>query len=85
MPTVKKPPGRKRGEVTVTDVVAAAIDIVDREGVDALTIRRVAEACGPSPMAAALRPTGSRRSDESRSPWATRPSAVQISDPNIHA
>jgi AcrR family transcriptional regulator len=50
MPTVKKPPGRKRGEVTTDDVVAAAIDIVDREGVDAVTIRRVAEACGLSPM-----------------------------------
>jgi len=64
MPTVKKPPGRKRGEVTPDNVVAAAVDIVDREGVDAVTIRRVAEACGLSPMAAALRPTGSRRSDE---------------------
>jgi AcrR family transcriptional regulator len=50
MPTVKKTPGRKRGEVAVDDVVAAAIDIVDREGVDAVTIRRVAEACGLSPM-----------------------------------
>jgi DNA-binding transcriptional regulator YbjK len=30
-------------------VVAAAVDIVDREGVDAVTIRRVAEACGLSP------------------------------------
>src|SRR5690348_9924372 len=50
MPTVKGPPGRRRGGVTVDDVVAAAIDIVDREGVDALTIRRVAEASGLSPM-----------------------------------
>ena len=50
MPTVKKPPGRKRGEVTADDVIAAAIEIVDRDGVDALTIRRVAEACGLSPM-----------------------------------
>src|ERR1700741_4335807 len=50
MPTVKKPPGRKRGEVTTDDVVAAAIEILDREGVDAVTIRRVAEACGLSPM-----------------------------------
>jgi AcrR family transcriptional regulator len=50
MPTVKKRPGRKRGEVTADDVVAAAIDILDREGVDALTIRRVADACGLSPM-----------------------------------
>ena len=50
MPTVKKRPGRKRGEVTADDVVAAATDILDREGVDALTIRRVADACGLSPM-----------------------------------
>src|SRR6266852_24049 len=50
MPTVKRPPGRRRGGVTVDDVVAAAIDIADREGVEALTIRRVAEACGLSPM-----------------------------------
>ena len=50
MPTVKKRPGRRRGEVTADDVVAAAIEILDREGVDALTIRRVAEACGLSPM-----------------------------------
>jgi AcrR family transcriptional regulator len=50
MPTVKKRPGRKRGEVTTDDVVAAAIEIVDRDGVDAVTIRRVAEACGLSPM-----------------------------------
>jgi AcrR family transcriptional regulator len=50
MPTVKRSPGRGRGGVTAGDVVAAAIDIVDREGVDALTIRRVAEACGLSPM-----------------------------------
>src|SRR5882757_839415 len=50
MPSVKRPSGRRRGGVTVDDVVAAAIDIVDREGVDALTIRRVAEASGLSPM-----------------------------------
>jgi AcrR family transcriptional regulator len=50
MPAVKRPPGRRPGGVTVDDVVAAAIDIADREGVDALTIRRVAEACGLSPM-----------------------------------
>ena len=50
MATVKRPPGRRRGGVTVDDVVAAATGIVDREGVDALTIRRVAEACGLSPM-----------------------------------
>jgi AcrR family transcriptional regulator len=50
MSTVKRPSGRKRGGVTTEDVVAAAIVIVDREGVDALTIRRVAEACRLSPM-----------------------------------
>ena len=50
MPTVKRPPGRRRGGITADDVVTAAIDIVDREGVDALTIRRVAAACGLSPM-----------------------------------
>jgi len=50
MATVKKRPGRKRGEVTAEDVVAAAIEILDRDGVDALTIRGVAEACGLSPM-----------------------------------
>jgi AcrR family transcriptional regulator len=50
MPAVKRPPGRRPGGVTTDDVVAAAIDIADREGVDALTIRRVAEACGLSPM-----------------------------------
>lgn len=60
MMPVKNPPGRKRGEVAVDDVVAAAIGIVDRERVDAVTIRRVAEASGLSPLAAAL-----------RSPWAT--------------
>ena len=30
MATVKKPTGRKRGEVTADDVVAEAIGIVDR-------------------------------------------------------
>jgi AcrR family transcriptional regulator len=47
---VKSQRGQKRTRVTVDRVVAAAIDIVDREGVDALTIRRVADACGLSPM-----------------------------------
>jgi hypothetical protein len=84
MPTVKKPPGRKPGEVTADDVVAA-IDIVDRQGVDAVTIRRVAEACGLSPMAAALRPTGSRRSDEVDHPGRRDGQLFKISDPNIHA
>ena len=32
MPTVKNPPGRKRGEVTADDVVAAAIDIAAFRG-----------------------------------------------------
>src|SRR5260370_1960145 len=50
MQIAKSPPCHRGGGVTADDVVAAAIDIVDREGVDALTIRRVAEACGLSPM-----------------------------------
>jgi len=33
-----------------SDVVQAAIAIVNTEGADALTIRRVAQACGLSPM-----------------------------------
>ncbi len=40
--------GRRR--VTSDEVVAAAIDIIDRRGVDSLTIRAVADACGLSPM-----------------------------------
>lgn len=50
MTNVNRTPGRKRGSVTVDDVVAAATEIVDREGVDGLTIRGVADACGLSPM-----------------------------------
>lgn len=42
-----KGPGRR---VTSDDVVDAAVAIVDREGVEALTIRAVAAACGLSPM-----------------------------------
>ena len=40
----------QRGRVSTEDVVAAAVEIADREGVDALTIRAVAAACGLSPM-----------------------------------
>lgn len=52
MSPVKRPaaPAPRRRRLTSEDVVAAAVEIVDREGVDALTIRRVAEACGLSPM-----------------------------------
>ena len=39
-----------RGRATTEDVVAAAVGIADREGVEALTIRAVAAACGLSPM-----------------------------------
>ena len=85
MPTVKRPPGRKRGEVTADDVVAAAIDIVDREGVDALTIRRVAEACGLSPW-----PPHCDRQDRGEAMKSITVGDVtvswfRISDPNIHA
>src|SRR5260370_33114708 len=50
MQIAKSPPCHRGGGVTADDVVAAAIDFVAREGVYALTIRRVAEACGLSPM-----------------------------------
>jgi AcrR family transcriptional regulator len=46
----RRQPGSPRRRTTRTDVVAAAVEIVDRDGVDALTIRRVADACGLSPM-----------------------------------
>lgn len=46
----KKQPPRQRPRVTVSDVIDAAIEIVDRDGIEALTIRRVADVCGLSPM-----------------------------------
>lgn len=51
MSTVKtaQSPGR-RTRTTRAEVVAAAVAIVDAEGVEALTIRRLAAACGLSPM-----------------------------------
>ena len=39
-----------RGRAATEDVVAAAVGIADREGLEALTIRAVAAACGLSPM-----------------------------------
>jgi AcrR family transcriptional regulator len=42
------PPGRRR--VDTDAVIAAAVQVVDRDGLDALTIRAVAQACGLSPM-----------------------------------
>lgn len=50
MPAVKTRSSRRRRPVTSAEVVAAAVEIVDREGVEGLTIRRVAEACRLSPM-----------------------------------
>ena len=41
---------RRPSAANHSDVVQAAIAIVNTEGVDALTIRRVAQACGLSPM-----------------------------------
>lgn len=40
----------RRSRARKPDVVRAAIAIVDQEGLEALTIRRVAQACGLSPM-----------------------------------
>lgn len=42
---------RKRGSLSPQQVVAAAIEVADEGGVDALTIRAVAERVGASPMA----------------------------------
>ncbi|MCA1703130.1 MAG: TetR/AcrR family transcriptional regulator [Actinobacteria bacterium] len=39
-----------RGRAATEDVVAAAVGIADRDGVEAVTIRAVAAACGLSPM-----------------------------------
>src|SRR5437588_12380400 len=50
MAGVKQQTRSPRNRITTDEVVAAAIDIVDRDGLDALTIRRVADACGLSPM-----------------------------------
>lgn len=41
---------RKSSRITADEVVAAAVEIADQDGVEAVTIRRVAEACGLSPM-----------------------------------
>ncbi|MFF2087282.1 TetR/AcrR family transcriptional regulator C-terminal domain-containing protein [Nocardia sp. NPDC058176] len=42
--------GRPSGPVTRESVLAAALTIVDRDGVDALSMRRLAEAVGRDPM-----------------------------------
>lgn len=44
-------PRARRGHTTAAEVVATAAALVDREGVEALTIRRLAGECGVSPMA----------------------------------
>ncbi|MFP5309120.1 MAG: TetR/AcrR family transcriptional regulator [Actinomycetes bacterium] len=42
---------RSRTTLTRDAVVAAAVEVADRDGADAVTVRRVAEALGSSPMA----------------------------------
>jgi AcrR family transcriptional regulator len=42
---------RQRTTLTRDAVVAAAVEVADRDGADAVTVRRVAEALGSSPMA----------------------------------
>lgn len=51
MSTVNSRPPRKRGTVDSEQVLASAMSIVDGEGVEALTIRRLAAEVGLSPMA----------------------------------
>jgi hypothetical protein len=60
MPTVKA--GCKRGEVTAGDP-AAAVDVVDREGVDAVTIRRARRGVRAQPLG---RRTATDRIEEKR-------------------
>ena len=40
----------ERGRITRAVVLAAALEVIDREGVDALTMRRLGEALGRDPM-----------------------------------
>jgi AcrR family transcriptional regulator len=47
MPTVKA----RRGAMTAEQLVERAVEIIDAEGFDALTMRRLAEGCDLSPMA----------------------------------
>lgn len=46
-----EPTRRSRGQTSAHHLIAAAIAIVDGDGVEGLTIRRLAEACGVTPMA----------------------------------
>ncbi|WP_280269248.1 TetR/AcrR family transcriptional regulator C-terminal domain-containing protein [Nocardia wallacei] len=46
----RKGPGRRDSPVTRAAVLDAALEIVDRDGVDALSMRRLAEAVGRDPM-----------------------------------
>ncbi len=48
---VKSSKRRRGGALSTEQVIAAAMSIVDTEGVEALTIRRLAADCGLSPMA----------------------------------
>ena len=48
---VSEPRNRSRGQTSPDRLIAAAIAIVDRDGVDGLTIRRLGDACGVTPMA----------------------------------
>ena len=43
-------PRRRRGAVSREDVLAAALDLVDREGLDALSMRRLADQLDMEPM-----------------------------------
>ena len=49
--TSVKPLRRPRSTVSTDQVIATAVDIVNREGADALSIRRLAAACELTPMA----------------------------------
>lgn len=49
-PEVARTPRRRRGAIDRDQVVAAALDLVDRDGLDALSIRRLADRLDMEPM-----------------------------------
>src|ERR1017187_5645886 len=48
--TVDDADGNREGKITRDVVLAAALEIIDRDGADALSMRRLAAALGPHPM-----------------------------------
>ncbi|MCB1040115.1 MAG: TetR family transcriptional regulator, partial [Acidimicrobiales bacterium] len=47
---MQPPAARSRPRLTRTAVIAAAVDLADRDGIDALTMRKLAQAIGVEAM-----------------------------------